>query len=115
MNESRDANEGITTDACLSLLADARRRAVLLSVYDRDPDDPIPVEEAFTDPITERAEVTLTHNHLPKLADHDVVRWDREKGTVARGPAFGEIEPFIERLDDGRERLPDDWRSGPER
>lgn len=116
MRGARDADGEITTDACLTLLSNAHRRAVLLSIYDRGADDEsIPIEEVVTGPMSEPVAVALNHNHLPRLEEHDVIRWNREEGTVAAGPAFGEIEPFIDRLDDSRERLPDDWRSGLDR
>lgn len=116
MASPRDTDEGLSTDACLTLLSNARRRAVLLSIYDRGGDDePIPVEEVVTGSIPEPVAVALNHNHLPKLEERDVIRWNREEGTVAAGRAFGGIEPFIDRLDGGRERLPDDWRADLDR
>lgn len=107
-----DRDEEPTADACLTLLSNAHRRAVLLSIYDREP---IPVEETIPGPISASVEVSLNHNHLPKLEEHGVVRWDREAGTVAAGPTFGAIEPFIDCLDDDRGALPDDWRPGRDR
>lgn len=113
MPSDRDTDGEPTTDAYLTLLSNARRRAVLLSIYDRGSDgEPIPVEEALPGPISASVEVSLNHNHLPKLEEHGVVRWDREAGTVAAGPAFGAIEPFLDCLDDDRGALPDDWRPG---
>ncbi|OYR43557.1 hypothetical protein [Halorubrum sp. Eb13] len=110
----RNADEELTADTCLTLLSNAHRRAVLLTIYDRVADDvgdePVPVEETVDGSIPEPVEMSLNHNHLPKLAEHDVVRWDREAGTVVAGSAFSRIEPFIARLDGDRERLPNDWR-----
>ena len=117
MDGSRDGEREPTADACLTLLADEKRRAVLLALYDRGAEGAgsVPVEEAVPEARSTPAYVALTHSHLPKLADHDVVRWDRENDTVAPGPAFEAIEPFVERLDAGRERLPDDWRAESDR
>ncbi|WP_144797988.1 DUF7344 domain-containing protein [Halorubrum depositum] len=116
MTDARDAGEGLSADVCLTLLSNAHRRAALLSIYDRPADGgPIPVEEAVPCSTAEPVAVTLNHNHLPKLQEHGVIRWDREAETVAEGPAFGGIEPFVDLLDDDRARLPDDWRSGSER
>ncbi|MFW6317193.1 MAG: DUF7344 domain-containing protein [Halorubrum sp.] len=113
---SGDGDGGLSADACLSLLANAHRRAVLLSMYDRGGDDadPFAVDEAVTGSIPTRVEVALNHTHLPKLEDRGVIRWDREAGTVAPGPAFEDVEPFIEGLEDRRERLPEDWRDDPD-
>lgn len=115
----RNADEEPTADTCLTLLSNAHRRAVLLTIHDRAADgvgdEPVPVEEAVDGSIPEPVEMSLHHNHLPKLAEHDVVRWDREAGTVAAGSAFSQIEPFIALLDDDRARLPNDWRSDLDR
>ncbi|MFO8116553.1 MAG: hypothetical protein R6U01_14550 [Halorubrum sp.] len=104
---------GLTADACLTLLSNAHRRAVLLSIYDRGGNDAgsFAVEEIVSGSIPPRVEVALNHTHLPKLEDHDAIRWDRDDGTVGPGPAFEEVEPFIDCLEDSSEQLPDDWRS----
>lgn len=47
---------------------------------------------------TDRRELQLYHNHLPKLAAEDLIEWDREAGVVSRGPDFGEIEPLVRLL-----------------
>lgn len=119
MTGSRDADEELTADTCLTLLSNAHRRVVLLTIHDRVADDegdePVPVEEVVDGSIPEPVAMSLNHNHLPKLAEHDVVRWDREDGTVAAGQAFSQIEPFITRLDGASARLPNDWRSDLDR
>lgn len=107
----RERRSGAPTDVYLSLLANRNRRVVLLSLNDRGDDaEPLPVAEVVPGPMPESVEVALTHNHLPKLADHNVVRWDREEGVVAPGPAFEQVEPFIEGLESVRTELPGDWR-----
>lgn len=117
MTGTSDSPGKTTTDVCLTLLSNPLRRAVLLSIYDREADDgeKLPIEEAVTGPMTERVEVALYHHHLPKLEESGVVQWDRGRGTVAEGAAFEEISPFINCLDGNRERLPDDWRSDSDR
>jgi hypothetical protein len=109
---AQDGTDDTPTDAYLSLLANRYRRAVLLSLIDHGGNDaePISIEEAVSDSIPERVEVALNHNHLPKLANHEVIRWNRDEGSVAPGPAFEEIEPFLEALDNVRTKLPNDWR-----
>lgn len=109
---AQNGNADTPTDKYLSLLANTYRRAVLLSLTDRGANDagPISIDEAISDSIPERVEVALAHNHLPKLADHDVIRWNRDEGNVAPGPAFEEVEPFLETLDNVRTKLPKDWR-----
>ncbi|WP_418286681.1 DUF7344 domain-containing protein [Halorubrum sp. DTA46] len=111
------ADEEVTTNVSLTLLSSPLRRAVLLSIYDSEADDAdgLPVEDVMTGPVPERVQVALYHNHLPKLEEFGIVRWDRRAETVAEGAAFGRIRPFIECLERNRERLPDDWRPEPGR
>lgn len=51
-----------------------------------------------TDQSLQRLEVELCHIHLPKLEAEGVIEWDRETGTVSRGPAFEEIESALQLL-----------------
>jgi len=37
------------------------------------------------------------------------VEWDRETGTISRGPRFDEIEPVLELIENHPEELPPDW------
>jgi hypothetical protein len=50
--------------------------------------------------------VALRHVHLPKLDESDLVDWDEEAGTVARGPRYAEVEPFLELLVRNQHELP---------
>lgn len=51
-------------------------------------------------------ELELRHNHLPKLDDYGLVDWDPETETLARGPRFGEVEPFLDIVDENRDDIP---------
>ncbi|NKE37342.1 hypothetical protein GWG54_16265 [Natronococcus sp. JC468] len=42
----------------------------------------------------EHAEVRLVHNHLPRLADHGVIEYDRESGEVVLVDA-SDLEPYL--------------------
>lgn len=50
--------------------------------------------------------IMLRHNHLPILESGGYIEWDRDRGRVSRGPAFGEIEPTIRLLCTNAETLP---------
>ena len=39
----------------------------------------------------DRIQLSLVHNHLPRLADYDVVDYDAERGEVHVGDAFEEL------------------------
>jgi hypothetical protein len=113
-------------DELFTLLAGRSRRRILVSLLDVR-DEPVPVESvaltrgaasgsavrARTGPtagdgrggaVTE--EQALDHLHLPKLDESDLIDWDREAGTVARGPRFAEAESFLRLLARNQHELP---------
>lgn len=45
--------------------------------------------------------------HLPKLADHDVIEWNRETNTVTKGSQFDDIEALLRLVQDKDEEVPD--------
>jgi hypothetical protein len=57
----------------------------------------------------ERLAVELRHNHLPRLDGRDVIDWDTEADTVARGPTFDELRPLVELIDEHGDELPGRW------
>jgi hypothetical protein len=50
--------------------------------------------------------IALHHVHLPKLASHGFVDWDREAGEVTRGPNFAAVRPLLELFRDHADELP---------
>lgn len=104
-------------DEMLVLLASRYRRRILFDLYDGTPGD-APHDEngwyrAFATE-TGRAEqvvrAQLQHLHLPQLDEAELIEWDREWGTVGRGPRFEEVVPFLEMIDAHRSELPADWQ-----
>lgn len=96
-------------------LADSRRRQLVFALFDAEPQDgddfdPLdllsdgetPADRAVT-------HLELKHSHLPKLAEVGFIEWNRESGTLSKGPKWDEIAPLLEVLDDHRDELPDDW------
>lgn len=53
-------------------------------------------------------ELQLTHTHLPKLDDMGYIVWDRDHGTIVKGPNWEEIEPVVRLLSDNRDQIPTD-------
>jgi hypothetical protein len=113
-------------DDLFALLADEPRRRVLVSLLDVETGS-VPVGEAALtrgaaahpggganaglnggpgSQSSSPAEVALRHVHLPKLDDSDLVDWDPEAGTVARGPRYAEAEAFLELLVRNQHELP---------
>lgn len=42
--------------------------------------------------------VALVHNHLPRLADADIVEYDARSGDVVRGTEFEDVRSVVERV-----------------
>jgi hypothetical protein len=80
-------------DNYLRLLADEENRRLLRSLSESDD----PVSTASDDP---KVRARLHHIHLPKLVDAGLVDWDPRGDIVVRGPAFDEIVPLLEAIDD---------------
>jgi len=85
-------------DACLTLVADRRRRKLLEHLrhngngevqIDDFVDQLYQVESAATDDrqmSQDQLATQLHHSHLPKLADYGVIEHDRERGTIEYRP-----------------------------
>lgn len=92
----------------LAVLADGERRALIrtLVAYERR-DQPLAsaVAREVSDGLSS---ARLHHIHLPKLADADVIVWNRERGEIATGPRFDDARRLLERLRGrGGERVAD--------
>lgn len=51
----------------------------------------------------ESSELEFVHTHLPKLDNLGIIVWDREAGTITRGPLWDDVEPLIELIRDKEE------------
>lgn len=93
------------------VLSHPLRRRVLYNLYRADPtvtlDIPGEISVAGWDET--RIETELTHVHLPKLADENLIRWDRADREIRRGPDFDKIEPLLSLLDEHADELPYEW------
>jgi len=119
------------TDTLFNLLADEDRRRILFLLCDTGsihlPDAILPRGQARSQrqgrnrsgPPSEigsgsgertrrQMEMQLHHRHLPKLQRAGAIEWDRNTGTVSRGPQFEDIEPVLCLLAANNGRFPDD-------
>jgi len=104
-------------DTCLDLVADRNRRAIIRQLRRAEHDettvdtlvDQLHGGESATgyDPPSDRDALLaqLHHNHLPKLADRDVIDFDPTDGTV-RYRAPDRIESVLDGLSDPTSESP---------
>ncbi len=94
MSSSLSPERAEELDAVFMLLADARRRVIIETVYDagsidigelavtiarREYGQPISVDDHIVEEIT----VDLHHRHLPQLRGHNVVDVDHNEGRIS--------------------------------
>ncbi|MFB6130136.1 MAG: transcriptional regulator [Salinigranum sp.] len=91
-------------DAAFTALAEELRRRLLVSLLDRDRCRLASFVEdvGASDSDAEDLRTVMYHVHLPKLEQHGYVRWDRDRGRIERGPAFGEVRPLLKWVRDSR-------------
>jgi predicted transcriptional regulator len=102
----------LSLDRVFDVLSRSTRRRVLRILVEPAPRDR--GEVALSSLVSEAEDVEsarleLTHVHLPKLDDAGIVEWDREAGTVARGPTFEAVRPVVEALLAHEEHLSGGW------
>lgn len=107
--QMNDASPSVSSDALFDALADQRRRYVLsclrkgrnpMAVADLAGEvaarengssiDEIPPE------MIEQAYASLCHSHIPKLADANLVAYDRDRGTVSLAENSERIEAYLD-------------------
>ncbi|MFC7133944.1 MULTISPECIES: DUF7344 domain-containing protein [Salinibaculum] len=95
-------------------LANPYRRQLLVALLEHNPqrdDDVDPLDHVTAaEADAEQFRATLTHVHLPKLAELGYIDWDRETGNINRGPNWDAAASLLQLIRDHRDELPDGWR-----
>lgn len=103
---------GESFDQQLHALASIQRRTLLFELLAECPqDDKQSVLDLSETPGGEgHRALQMRHAHLPTLEDHGFITWNQDGDTVARGPAFDDIRPLLELLQEHEDELPPDLR-----
>ena len=106
MNQSNAAR----MEAACSLLAESERRYVLYQLANREQahiedlvtqiaawehEEPT---EAIDRETRQYVYVSLVHNHLPRLADYDIIDYDLRSGDIVLDHGFDDIKPLLEQF-----------------
>jgi hypothetical protein len=94
------------------MLSSFERQEVLLLLDERTtgPGDILSLREVLEEcGDSSHLEVGMFHCHLPKLDEAEYVDWDRDRGTIRRGPRFDQVTSMLAHLEEEH-----DVRSGPD-
>lgn len=103
--------EAITLDQLFDIVSSGTRRWILEAVREESPRgiEEVTGFDRLRDRDPESIRAALYHNHLPRLNEVGLIQWHRERATIARGPRFGEIRPFLKLMDEHQDALPASW------
>lgn len=85
-------------DRVFDVLRDPARRRLVVSLAESNPRSVDEFANGAAD--ADRSAIQLHHLHLPKLEAAGYITWDRDAGTVVKGPDWDELTPFLDLLED---------------
>jgi hypothetical protein len=88
-----------------TVLSHTDRRQILLLLAQHDSASEFDVDDLSQVSDSQDIELSLYHNHLPKLSQTGFINWNRETDTISRGPQFEKIEHILDLLVERREKL----------
>jgi len=95
-------------DDKLDILSKRQRRLILLTLkHDAEKHETDVLFRGTDD--TDDPELQLIHNHLPRLDEAGYIEWDRDGGTISKGPRYDEIKPLLDLMKNHADELPPDW------
>lgn len=68
--------------------------------------------EDVSENLHQRIEIVLVHNHLPRLADHGVIEYDRRSGDIVVRDGFEELRPVIDQIREEYDQRPNNREVG---
>lgn len=97
-------------DHLFEALSNRYRRRLLIALVERESQTELSIPGAVREQETESemkdVHIAMVQNHLPKLEETGLIRWDRDADVVTRGPQFDEIAPLVQLLLDHDDELP---------
>lgn len=99
-----------TVDEIMRVFASSHRRRLLAALLEHDSRQAtslqISADVRAGEKEAEHLRAQTVHNHLPRLEEAGLVRWDAETNTVSKGPRFEEIRSLLE-LTEARQQQDD--------
>lgn len=102
--------DDVILDVLFDALSREPRRRVLEALRVRNPRTTDEFVRSSPRPDgTDQDTIRLHHVHLPRLDEAGFIEWDREMGTIERGPNYDEVRPVLAILADRSDELPAAW------
>lgn len=106
-------------DRVFTALSAEPRRQIVVSLRDAPAEGTVPLPESAVNPNVpvdaETLRRELHHQHLPLLAEMEVIEWRRDPLEAARGPRFELVAVVFEALQSNARNLPDELVVGCQR